>query len=118
MVLALAGRLDSASVLGAAKKLVEVLAGLPPPRAVVVDLAQLEWMTTAGVVMLRGAADHAAARHTAVRIAVGANPVVVRLLGDPRIAAGLDSYPDRAAALAAGTGRDAFVDWAERLWNS
>ena len=118
VVLALAGRLDAASVLGAARKLVQVLAGAPPPRAMVVDLAQLEWMTAAGVVMLHGAADHAAARHTAVRIAVGSNPVVARLLGDPRVAAVLDTYPDRAAALSACADRDTFVEWAERLWHS
>jgi len=118
VVLALAGTLDSASVLGAARKLVQILAGTPPPRAVVVDLAQLDAMTTAGVLMLHGAADYAAARRTALRIAVGSNPIVARLLGDPRAAAVLDTYPDRAAALAAGADRDAFVDWAERLWDS
>lgn len=118
MVLALAGRLDSASVLGAARKLASMLSGTPAPRAVVVDLAELDFLAPAGVRMLHAVADHAASRHTALRIAVGPNPAVAGMFGDARAAAVLDVYPDRPAALAAGADRDAFVGWAEELWNS
>ncbi|MFJ7213534.1 STAS domain-containing protein [Amycolatopsis sp. NPDC098790] len=116
VVLALAGELDTATLLSAARPLAMVLAERPPPHAVVVDLTELRFLAVAGARMLHAAVDYAAGK-TAVRIALGPNQMVARVFAVTGLAAMLDTYPDRTTALQAGR-RDQFVQWAQQLWHS
>ncbi|MEV4053634.1 STAS domain-containing protein [Amycolatopsis sp. NPDC049688] len=116
VVLNLAGELDAGTALLVVRAVAAALDRCPAPRVIVLDLAEVLFLGAAGVRVLCEAADHTAAAGARLRIVTGGNAVVSRALlltGANRV---LDSYPDRAAALSAGDGRE-FLRLTTRMWN-
>ncbi|WP_410616957.1 STAS domain-containing protein [Amycolatopsis sp. lyj-109] len=115
MHLTLAGELDAGTVCAVVGAVAAALSG--SPRVILLDLAELHFLGAAGVRALSVVTGHAAARNARLRVVTGGTTVAtraLRLTGADRV---LDVYPDRAAALDAGDGRE-FLRLTARMWNS
>ncbi|MEU4252509.1 STAS domain-containing protein [Amycolatopsis sp. NPDC026612] len=117
VLLALAGELDAGTIVDVGEAVAAALAVRPPPRVIVLDLAELHFLGAAGLRVLNAVTGQAAARNARLRVVTGGNAVVsraLRMTGTDRV---LDVYPDRGAALRVGDGRE-FLRLTARMWNS
>lgn len=111
VALALTGELDAGTTPKLASAVVRVLA--EEREVLVLDLSGLSFLAVAGARSIR--LTHDAAGATRLRIVTGGNRTVEQVLRATGFAAVLDCYPDRAAALGAGS-RRSFLSRANASW--
>ncbi|MEU3627844.1 hypothetical protein BS329_09175 [Amycolatopsis coloradensis] len=105
-MIALAGELNSCTALVVTKAIEAVLERSRSTRAIVLDLAEVTFLSVAGVQVLHAGVDLAAADQVTLRIALGSHTIVQRALTATGMAAVLDVYPDRRTALDAPAADD------------
>ncbi|WP_410663498.1 STAS domain-containing protein [Amycolatopsis sp. lyj-84] len=111
-MIVLAGELNSCTALVVTKAIEAVLERRRSPHAIVLDLAEVTFLSFAGVQVLHSGVDLAAADRVTLRIALGSHAIVQRALTATGMAAVLDVYPGRRTALdAPATGDFLPVAW-------
>ncbi|MBB5851318.1 STAS domain-containing protein [Amycolatopsis umgeniensis] len=98
-VIALTGELDSYTFVVVETAVAATLVRNRGKRAIVLDLAEVTFLSATGIRALHDAVDQAAARGVTLRFALGSHAIVRRALNATGMAAVLDLYPDRLAAL-------------------
>src|SRR4051812_37131796 len=93
VVLALAGEVDVATTELLAVELTAAITAGRTPGAIVVDLAEVSFLSAAGVGLFLAARNQAAARRITLRVATGSTSIVSRALEACGALAVLDSYP-------------------------
>lgn len=114
-VVALDGALDSETVLLMARAVAQSVARDPAPEVVVLDLAGVTTLSTAGIRVLLHARDHVARRGSTFRITTPGHPAARHTLRSCHAYATFDVYADRRTALDAGD-RHSFLELAHHLW--
>ncbi|OXM56153.1 hypothetical protein CFP71_15155 [Amycolatopsis thailandensis] len=98
-VIALSGVVDSFTAPGLERAVSAMLSPRRVAEAIVVDLAEVTFLSVAGIDALHDAVDQAAAEHVTLRIALGGRTCVRRVMTATGMTAVLDVYPDLRAAL-------------------
>ncbi|WP_410600030.1 STAS domain-containing protein [Amycolatopsis sp. lyj-90] len=99
-VIALTGELDSHTAVVVEMAVATALARSRGIRAIVMDLAEVTFLSVAGIQALHAAVDQAAAKGVTLRTALGPHSVAYRAMVTTGMIAVLDHYPDRHTALA------------------
>jgi anti-anti-sigma factor len=99
LVLRVSGTLDLVTAHGAALRLREMVAALPPPSLVVLDLTTVEFLSAAGLRTVRELAAACADKQVSVRLASGPGSVARRILTIARFDEDVPTFDDVPAAL-------------------
>jgi anti-sigma B factor antagonist len=102
VVVRVAGELDSLTVPAVDRQLTAVQAGLVAPAALVLDLSDLTFMSSAGLALLVTHHEWCAEQGSRLRVVTGNNRSVLR----PVRITGLDTVLDLVATVADATGDD------------